>query len=150
MLGHCGRGWGGRGAVIECLGRGWGLGSEPTGHHDSLCRTARRSLLCKSAVSPSALFPARRRPGHLLYRRPSRRDVQLEFSPLWRVGGGGGRRGRGGGEGGRRRGGGGGSVHLSIFTVLTKYIIHCHLLCGSTRRGAAAAAKLIAPLMLPS
>lgn len=40
-------------------------------------------------------------------------------------------------------------AHLSIFTVLTKYIIHCHLLSGSTRRGAAAA-KLIALLMLLS
>lgn len=44
---------------------------------------------------------------------------------------------------------GGAQAHLSIFTVLTKYIIHCHLLSGSTHRGAAAA-KLIALLMLLS
>lgn len=41
---------------------------------------------------------------------------------------------------------GGSPSHLPIFTVLTKYIIHCHLLSGSTCRGATAA-KLIAPLM---
>lgn len=57
------------------------------------------------------------------------RDSKLKLSPAW-------------GAGRDTR------AHLSIFTVVTKYVIHCHLLYSSTCWGAAAAKWILLQMLL--